>query len=256
MCRIVAYRGSPIALEEVVVRPVHSLLAQSHDAHEAKVSVNGDGFGIAWYDGAGEPGLYKDVSPAWSDANLAGLCRMIRSPHFLAHVRAATQGEISRANCHPFTSGNWAFAHNGAIGGYRAVRREIESGLSDTHYLARSGTTDSELIFLAMLENGLEDDPPRAISRTIRQIHAAVARCEISAPVRLTCAVTNGDTIHAFRHGNDGKSPSLYMSQDVRGDGSLIASEPLCGRHDCWTSLMPDRLYAFSENGTEITELL
>ena len=50
MCRLVAYSGVPCALESVITLPPHSLIEQSHAATEAKLSVNGDGFGFAWYD--------------------------------------------------------------------------------------------------------------------------------------------------------------------------------------------------------------
>jgi len=115
MCRIAAYSGPAIPLENIIVRPAHSLLDQSQHASEAKLPVNGDGFGIAWYGDDDRPGLYRDVLPAWADGNLTSLCRMVRSHRFIAHIRASTMGETSRTNCHPFTHGNWAFCHNGRV---------------------------------------------------------------------------------------------------------------------------------------------
>ena len=38
MCRIAAYVGPEIPLENIIVRPKHSLLAQSQNATEAKLS--------------------------------------------------------------------------------------------------------------------------------------------------------------------------------------------------------------------------
>ena len=46
MCRLAAYIGPEIPLENIVTAPKHSLLSQSKDAYESKVSTNGDGFGI------------------------------------------------------------------------------------------------------------------------------------------------------------------------------------------------------------------
>lgn len=250
MCRLVAYLGDAIPLENVVVKPAHSLLVQSQDAHEAKLAVNGDGFGIAWYDGPGEPGLYKDVFPAWSDANLPSLCRMVKSPLFIAHVRAATHGEVSRSNCHPFVYGNWAFAHNGVIGNHVALRRRLEAGLADRFYAARSGTTDSELMFLLLLNNGLQSDPTGAISRTLAEIHQQGKACRRVAPARMTCLLANGATIFAFRFATDGRSPSLYQSNEDGSPGTLVASEPLCGDPQRWTEIEPDRLVAISAQGT------
>ena len=135
----------------------------------AKLAVNGDGFGIAWYGLDEFPGLYRDVLPAWSDGNLISICRMIRSRLFLAHVRASTVGETSRTNCHPFTLGNWSFMHNGQIADIARIRRPLEASLPDRFYDARRGTTDSELIFLLALANGLEEHPHRAMEQTVVQ---------------------------------------------------------------------------------------
>ena len=49
MCRWAAYIGAAIFLEDIVIRPGHSLIAQSHDAVEGKTAINADGFGVAWY---------------------------------------------------------------------------------------------------------------------------------------------------------------------------------------------------------------
>ena len=91
MCRWIAYRGQPVALERYVTAPAHSLLVQSQSALEANAPTQGDGFGLGWYDDEQtEPGLYREVRPAWSDENLRHLCRHIRSRLFFAHVRAST----------------------------------------------------------------------------------------------------------------------------------------------------------------------
>ena len=80
MCRWIAYRGETIALEHYVTTPAHSLISQSIQALESTASVNGDGFGLGWYDAEDtSPGLYREVRPAWSDENLRHLCRHIRS---------------------------------------------------------------------------------------------------------------------------------------------------------------------------------
>ena len=70
MCRRLAYLGSPIALEDVLVRPNHSLIDQSlHARHlflpgdplasvflDNAFPTNGDGYGIAWTGRAGTSG--------------------------------------------------------------------------------------------------------------------------------------------------------------------------------------------------------
>jgi len=84
MCRWIAYRGvKTIALEHYVTSPAHSLIEQSIRALESTAATNGDGFGLGWYGHHAEPGLYREVRPAWSDENLRYLCRHIQSHLFL-----------------------------------------------------------------------------------------------------------------------------------------------------------------------------
>jgi predicted glutamine amidotransferase len=188
MCRWAAYRGTPIPLEQIISAPGHSLVEQSQQATQAKTATNGDGFGVAWYGEHPEPGLYRDVLPAWSDCNLKSLARQIRSPLFLAHVRASTGGATSRDNCHPFVNGKWSFMHNGQIAGFEKIRRPMEAALSDRLYQARHGTTDSELLFLLALEFGLEADPAAAFGEAIRFALSEAARAGVRELVRFTAA--------------------------------------------------------------------
>ena len=143
MCRLAAFTGQPIALEKLVVEPTHSLVEQSQSANEAKLAVNGDGFGIAWYGDEHAPGQYRDILPAWSNSNLPSICRMIKSHLFLTHVRASTTGGTSWSNCHPFVHENWCFMHNGQISNFGQIRRTLEAKLPDEYYAVRRGTTDS-----------------------------------------------------------------------------------------------------------------
>ena len=127
MCRWAAYIGSPIYLEDVICLPGHSLVRQSHGATRCHTPVNADGFGMAWYGERAEPGLYRDIMPAWSDSNLKSLTATLKSHLFLAHVRASTGTATSRNNCHPFAVGRWSFMHNGQFGGYDQYRRHADA---------------------------------------------------------------------------------------------------------------------------------
>jgi len=86
MCRFLAYSGEPVFLSDLVCAPTHSLVHQSLHADEGKTETNGDGFGIGWYAERPEPGVYRDISPAWSDENLVNLCGQVRARTFFAHV--------------------------------------------------------------------------------------------------------------------------------------------------------------------------
>ena len=102
MCRWLAYSGAPIHLEEAIFRPEHSLIDQSLNARQGETTTNGDGFGIGWYGNRDFPGVYRDIQPAWNDANLQALAAQIESRLFFAHIRAATGTAVQRTNCHPF----------------------------------------------------------------------------------------------------------------------------------------------------------
>ena len=240
MCRWIAYSGKPIFMDEMILAPTNSLVDQSLNSREGKLSTNGDGFGVGWYDEKENPGLYREILPAWNDANLAHLSHQIRTPLFFAHVRASTGTATMRANCHPFTYGRWLFMHNGQIGDYARCRRPLEGLLDDTLYHHRTGTTDSELIFLLMLQNGLDDDPAKAISDTIKQISFVTDEYGTRKPFKLTICLSDGKRMYACRHSSAGIAPSLYWQQDE--NATKIASEPLEDDGETWTSISPDSL--------------
>ncbi|WP_439271413.1 class II glutamine amidotransferase [Pseudochrobactrum sp. HB0163] len=236
MCRWAAYFGSDLYLEDIITSPCHSLIAQSHHAHEAKTATNGDGFGVAWYGSREEPGLYRDLLPAWSDQNLRSLARQINSRLFLAHVRASTGGETSRANCHPFVYQRWSFMHNGQIGSFDRLRRSLEALLPDNLYSHKSGSTDSELFFLLMLHFGLDDDPVSALKRTVETIYDAAKAAHVPPFIRLTAAFSNGKTLFAVRYASDIYAPTLYTAK-MASSGVCVVSEPLDGVAENWMAV-------------------
>ncbi len=225
MCRLLAYLGTPILIEELVALPEHSLVHQSREAHEAKTVTNGDGFGVGWYGERPNPGLYRETTPAWSDENLKSVCAQVRSGLFFAHVRASTGSSTSRANCHPFAVGKYLFMHNGQIGGHQQIRRPVENLIPDDRYQYRGGTTDSEAIFLAAFGHGLERDPLTAIAQTLQQLVALQTRAGIAEPLRFAACLSDGESLWAYRWSSDSKPPSLYIREN--GDGTVIGSEPL-----------------------------
>jgi predicted glutamine amidotransferase len=232
MCRWVAYLGEPVYLEDVVIRPSHSLIHQSQQATEAKTGTNGDGFGIGWYSRKPEPGAYRELRPAWSDENLLSICEQVQSRLFFAHVRASTGTATTRANCHPFIHGKHMFMHNGQIGCYSQLRRRIENLIPDDIYASRAGTTDSEAIFLIAMARGGAVDPIQAVAATLSEIKGMMADCAICEPLRFTAAMTDGDSLYAFRWACDDKAPTLYWKND--SNGLLVVSEPLDNSKSDW----------------------
>ncbi len=249
MCRWIAYRGMPIPLEFYVTKPKHSLVSQSLNALEATASINGDGFGLGWYGDYKEPGLYREVRPAWSDENLHHLCRHLRSHLFFAHARAATATAVSHANCHPFAYDRWMFMHNGFIGGWPRLRRTIENLIPTEYYPSREGTTDSEAIFLAMLGAGLAEDPVASAKRMMLTLKRMVETAEDQNQLRFTAALTDGHAIYAFRYAVNDNANTLYYRNSR--DGTVIASEPLDTGSDPWTPV-PDKHMLVAEPGKKL----
>ncbi len=111
-----------------------------------------DGWGVAYYDGV-DARVLREPEPAgespWLDQFING--RRLASRIALAHIRHATQGEISLANTQPFTrelGGRMhVFAHNGILPG-------IEAAMGPRCKRFRPvGDTDSEVAFCALLES-------------------------------------------------------------------------------------------------------
>lgn len=253
MCRWMAYQGNPVYLESLLFKQEHSLIHQSLSARKSAVTVNADGFGLGWYDEREEPGLYHEILPAWSDSNLKSLAKHIKSRLFFAHVRASTGTETSRTNCHPFAYKNWLFMHNGQIGGYESLRWQLDRLIPEHLYHERKGATDSELIFLLMIANGLETRPEQAIKDTLQQILSLMGNKKIDEPLRFTSVFSDSDRIIAVRFSSDDKAPSLYAKQFE--DHIVIGSEPLDHCSDSWT-LVPAGHIAYIENNTYRTHSL
>ena len=253
MCRWAAYIGQPIFLEEIISRPGHSLIRQSHCATECKTAINADGFGLAWYGERPEPGLYRDVMPAWSDPNLRSLTAQVRSSLFLAHVRASTGTATSRNNCHPFAVGSWSFMHNGQIGGYDTFRRCAEMLIPDALYPHRKGATDSEALFLVALGEGLEADPQGALERATGRFEALSREKGEGPHVRLTAAFSDGRRLYAVRYATDAQAPTLYHRWSDGRQGRAVVSEPLESGECGWDIVPEGSFCVFEDDRVTIT---
>lgn len=226
MCRWLAYAGTPIALEEVLFKPSHSLVVQSLRSQKGVETTNGDGFGLGWYGRAPEPRLYRSISPAWNDRNLRELAAEIQSGCFLAHVRASTGTAVQQTNCHPFRHGRWLWMHNGLIRGFAQVKRELLLAIDPALFGAIEGTTDSEVMFYLALTMGLDGDPEGAVARMAGFIEDLGRRRGIEHPLQMTIATSDGRDLWAFRYSSEGKSRSLYYSTDVRTLRKLYPENP------------------------------
>jgi predicted glutamine amidotransferase len=212
MCRWLAYSGSPIRLEELLVKRDRSLIDQSLHARQGATTTNGDGFGVGWYEEGEPPRVYRSTHPAWNDRNLRELAAGVSSPLFFAHIRASTGTAIQETNTHPFRFGNWLWMHNGLIREFPRVKRELVLAIDDSLFTSIEGTTDSEIMFYLALTFGLEEDPVGAVEKMIGFIEEIGRRHGVEHPIQMTVATSDGGCIWAFRYSSEGESRSLHFS--------------------------------------------
>lgn len=112
-----------------------------------RTDAHSDGWGVAFFEGKG---LRHFVDhQAACDSPIADLIRHypIKSRQVVAHIRKATQGEVSLENCHPFVrelwGRYWVFAHNGNLDNYAP---RLHAGFHPV------GSTDSEKAFCWLMQ--------------------------------------------------------------------------------------------------------
>jgi predicted glutamine amidotransferase len=233
MCRWLAYSGTPIKLEELLVKRDRSLIDQSLHSRQGATTTNGDGFGVGWYEEGEGPRVYRSTHPAWNDRNLRELAAGVSSPLFFAHIRASTGTAIQETNTHPFRYGNWLWMHNGLIRDFHRVRRELVLAVDDSLFDSIEGTTDSETMFYLALTFGLESDPVDAVERMVGFVEKTGHAQGVDLPIQMTVATTDGRSIWAFRYSSEGDSRSLYFSTRMDTLKALYPeSEELAGLSD------------------------
>lgn len=222
-----AYLGTPVIIDKLLYQPKNSLVNQSVNARELEEPLNGDGFGIGWYarEVNNEPVTFVSVHPAWSNRNLRNLAPKIRTDCFVAHVRAASVGEVTEANCHPFQYRNLLMMHNGGVEEFSRIKRKIREPLSDEFYNWIKGQTDSEHLF-AFLLNHLTgqhktlsaDAVVDAFENTFRALKEMMQWAGITQPAYLNMLVTNGLFLVGTRYVThpDEEPLTLYHSEGSR----------------------------------------
>ncbi|KAG8934491.1 hypothetical protein FRC03_007143 [Tulasnella sp. 419] len=275
MCRLLIYKGtSPIQLSHLLTRPSHSIINQAFDSRlrlDLRRPINGDGFGVGWYDSVedeelgSQPCIFNSITPAWNNANLTRLAEKIKSPLVFAHVRATTAGSLSEDNCHPWHFDRLMFMHNGGIADFLLLKKRLQFSLPDELYNFPQGNTDSEwsfALFLSMLkdphaEKFTPTELREAMLATISTLNTWAREAGITEPSLLNFCVTDGHTVVATRYVSSKKdeAASLYYSSgttfdeyapgghyrmskcDKRENIIMIASEPLTFEQADWMEI-------------------
>jgi predicted glutamine amidotransferase len=266
MCRWLAYSGSPVPLDDLLLKPKHSLIDQSLHSRLGATTTNGDGFGVGWYGAGPTPGVFHSTEPAWNDRNLRELASHLTSPLVFAHIRASTGGAIQQTNCHPFRHENWLWMHNGAIRGFSEIKRDLAFAVEPSLFPFIEGSTDTELFFYLALTFGLRDDPPSAVERAVGFIEQVGYAHGIEHPMQMTVATTDGGRTWAFRYSSEHDSRSLFYSTAVdvlrqqypelpllhklSDESRLIVSEPLGDLEGAWNEV-PESMWGVVQAGDD-----
>jgi glutamine amidotransferase len=129
---------------------VHRSLVSADNALMQQSERHPDGWGVAYYI-ARAPHVIKSASAAVSDHLFRHVSGIVTSETVLAHIRKATQGELSTINTHPFQFGSWVFAHNGNIANFDDVRDQLIARVPPILRRFILGRTDSEVLFYLIL---------------------------------------------------------------------------------------------------------
>lgn len=271
MCRFTLYSGPSLPLSALLFEPDHSLIRQSVHSDERTEPLNGDGFGVGWYapELGAEPGVFRSITPAWNNRNLASLSKVVTSPCILAHVRAASVlSGVNEANCHPFRYRQYLFMHNGDVGNFRAVRRAMLGSVSDAAFDNIYGSTDSEHVFALVIDEllRLTDTEPaqrlaEAVEYAIRRTVELVRRHGGGEACYLNFALSDGENAVVSRYTSalDEEPESLYLyrgAYPLQAEGAadsddsaiLVASERLSDDPG-WQAIPANHLVVMPKDG-------
>jgi glutamine amidotransferase len=221
-----------------------------------QTDVHRDGWGIAFFEGAGCR-AFIDVQPS-ADSPVAELVKHypIRSTNVIAHIRKATQGQVALENTHPFMrelwGRYWIFAHNGNL---KDFMPEFDGSFLPV------GSTDSEYAFCLILQTLRHQFPlGRPGNGALFEVLLELTT-RIAARGEFNFLLSNGDFLIAHCASNLSyivrQAPfavAHLKDQDVSVDFSevttphdrvaVIATLPLTDNED-WTTIAPQTLTLF-----------
>ena len=212
MCRVLAYIGPELPLENLLLKPANSLINQSLDPEtHPELQLAGWGFG-AWGKHLlkpDEPFIYRRPMAAFYDDNAPRIIPSLQASTMLAHVRAAAYDAkvvLADENCHPFAFEGtpWIVAQNGFLPGWQILQRELLAHCKDDYLKQMKGTTDTEflsVLLLSLLAGDSDEDVRRAIEELLRLIAGAMGKLDLPGLTKLKMALVSPDRIIGINWG-------------------------------------------------------
>ncbi|QGG41522.1 class II glutamine amidotransferase [Aeromicrobium yanjiei] len=200
MCRVLAYIGPEMPVENLLLKPENSLINQTLDPERhPQLQLAGWGFGI-WSEHllkTDEPLLYHRPMAAFYDDNVAGIVPSLQASTLLAHVRAADYNSaavLADENCHPFSYQGtpWMIAQNGDLPNWKLLQRELLPHCKDEFLKQMRGTTDTEFLYvllLSLLEDDSDDGVQRGFEEMLTLIVKAMDALELPSLTKLKMAL-------------------------------------------------------------------
>lgn len=168
MCRVLAYLGERLLVEDLLYKPDVSFVNQTHQAALLnRLNLAGSGF-LIWDTHSERPELpfvHRSTQLPIYDRNLRALAAKLRASCLLGHLRGVPYNVgsiISEQNLHPFLFENarLALAHNGQLARFDEMKFALLAYIKPELARVIRGTTDSEWFYallLSQLENPYAD---------------------------------------------------------------------------------------------------
>ena len=219
MCRLVAYLGERVVLDEVLFQPDSSIVEQA--VHPQLLSaMNLAGFGVvAWDDqspSADLPWTYRTAGLPFFDRNLRALSRKARATATLGHVRGVLLSDrevVNEQNVHPFRYEGIpiALAMNGDLDRFAEMRADVADLVVPELARLVEGTTDSEWLYALILSHlgnpyAPAADPEElagAVEKALRQVRQVRERRGLQRQSAVNLVISDGRCLVATRFAFD-----------------------------------------------------
>lgn len=233
---------------------------EGFSARGGRTDEHKDGWGIAFYRGAGCQLFTDHLSSIASP--IAELIKRtpIKSKNIIAHIRKATQGPVVLENSHPFMrelwGQYWTFAHNGDLKNFSPA---LDGQFQPV------GETDSERAFCYMMDALRERFPGYTTTPPLADLFDEIAALahEIGLHGAFNFMLSNGEALFAHCSTNlhyvtraypfstasliDCDMTIDFAQHNHRDDRmTVIATKPLTS-NEAWIAFLPGELKMFAD---------